>query len=51
MKLILDSDQFVQETIMRKVSDNQNDELQIIDVKDEIKKEKKKNKNKTVYKI
>jgi len=45
--LILNSDQFVQKTIMREISDNENDELQIIDVKDEIEKKK----FETVYKI
>jgi len=41
----------VQETIMREMNDNENDELQIIDVKDEIEKKKMKNENKTVYEI
>jgi len=45
--LTLDSDQFVQKTIMREINNDENDELQIIDVKDEIEKEKKKKKRKT----
>jgi len=36
---------------MKEMNDNKNDELQIIDVKDEIKKEKKKDENETVYEI
>ena len=44
IKLILDFDQFVQEIIMREINNNENDELQIIDVKDEIEKEKNKKK-------
>jgi len=38
---------------MKEVSNNENDELQIIDVKDEIEKERKKEKKKdeTVYEI
>ena len=51
MKLTLDFDQFAQEIIMKKMSNNENDELQIIDVKDEIEKEKKKEKDKIVYEI
>ncbi len=51
MKLTLDFDQFVQEIIMKKMSNNENDELQIIDVKDEIEKEKNKDENKIVYEI
>jgi len=51
MKLTLDFDQFVQEIIMKEMSNNENDELQIIDVKDEIEKEKNKDENKIVYEI
>jgi len=53
MKLTLDFDQFVQKIIMKKINNDENDELQIIDVKDEIEKEKKKEKEKdeTVYEI
>jgi len=51
MKLILNFHQFVQKTIMRKMNNNENDELQIIDVKDEIEREKIKNEDKIVYKI
>jgi len=53
MKLTLDFDQFAQKTIMKEISNNENDELQNIDVKDEIEKEKEKEKEKdeTVYEI
>jgi len=53
MKLTLNSDQFVQKTITKEMNNDENDELQIIDVKDEIEKEKKKEKkkDKTVYEI
>jgi len=51
IKLILDSHQFVQETIMREMNNDKNDELQIIDVKNEIEKEKKKNEDESVYEI
>jgi len=53
MKLTLDSDQFVQKTITKEMNNDENDELQIIDVKNEIEKKKKKDKkkDKTVYEI
>ena len=41
----------MQEIIIKEMSNNKDDELHIIDVKDEIEKEKKKEKDKTVYKI
>ena len=41
MKLTLNSDQFVQKTITKKINNDENDELQIIDVKDEIERKKK----------
>jgi len=36
---------------MKEMNNDENDELQIIDVKDEIEKEKKKEKDKIVYEI
>jgi len=41
MKLTLNFDQFVQKTIMKKMNNDENDELQIIDVKKKKKKKKK----------
>jgi len=41
----------VQKIIIREMSNNENDKLQIINLKDEIEKEKKIKKDETVYKI
>jgi len=49
MKLTLNPAQFDQEMIKREISDNENDDLQIISSEDEIKKDK--DEDKTAYEV
>ncbi len=49
MKLTLNSAQFDQEMIKREISDNENDDLQIISSEDEIKKDE--DEDKTTYEV
>ena len=49
MKLTLNSTQFDQEMIKKEMSDNENDDLQIISSEDEIKKDK--DEDKTAYEV
>ncbi len=49
MKLALNPAQFDQEMIKRKMSDNENDDLQIISSEDEIKKDE--DEDKTAYEV
>jgi len=49
MKLTLNSAQFDQEIIKRKISDNKNDDLQIISSEDEIKKDE--DEDETAYEV